>query len=66
MRISVAECAAGQAARHHDLAKPINCMLHRCAGFSILLAYGGDCLTNNAAEWAPRCAPLGKKALLLS
>ena len=50
--------------RHHDLAKAINYMLRRWDGFSLLLAYGRVCLTNNAAERALRCVPLGRKAWL--
>ena len=50
--------------RHHDLAKAINYMLRRWDGFSLFLADGRVCLTNNAAERALRCVPLGRKAWL--
>ncbi len=50
--------------RHHDLAKAINYMLRRWHGFSLFLTDGRVCLTNNAAERALRCVPLGRKAWL--
>jgi transposase len=50
--------------RHHDLAKAINYMLRRWDGFARFLADGRVCLTNNAAERALRCVPLGRKAWL--
>jgi transposase len=50
--------------RHHDLAKAINYMLRRWDGFSRFLTDGRVCLTNNAAERALRCVPLGRKAWL--
>jgi len=50
--------------RHHDLAKAINYMLQRWDGFSLFLTDGRVCLTNNAAERALRCVPLGRKAWL--
>ena len=50
--------------RHHDLAKAINYMLRRWDGFRLFLADGRVCLTNNAAERALRCVPLGRKAWL--
>ena len=50
--------------RHHDLAKAINYMLRRWDGFTRSLGDGRVCLTNNAAERALRCVPLGRKAWL--
>ena len=50
--------------RHHDLAKAINYMLRRWDSFTRFLADGRVCLTNNAAERALRCVPLGRKAWL--
>lgn len=50
--------------RHHDLAKAINYMLRRWGAFTRFLTDGRICLTNNAAERALRCVPLGRKAWL--
>jgi transposase len=50
--------------RHHDLAKAINYMLRRWDAFTRFLVDGRVCLTNNAAERALRCVPLGRKAWL--
>ncbi len=50
--------------RHHDLAKAINYMLRRWDAFTRFLTDGRVCLTNNAAERALRCVPLGRKAWL--
>jgi transposase len=50
--------------RNHDLAKAINYMLRRWDAFSRFLDDGRICLTNNAAERALRCVPLGRKAWL--
>lgn len=50
--------------RHHDLAKAINYMLRRWDAFARFLTDGRICLTNNAAERALRCLPLGRKAWL--
>ena len=50
--------------RHHDLAKAINYMLRRWDAFARFLTDGQICLTNNAAERALRCVPLGRKAWL--
>jgi hypothetical protein len=50
--------------RHHDLAKAINYMLRRWDSFTRFLEDGRVCLTNNAAERALRCVPLGRKAWL--
>jgi transposase len=50
--------------RSHDLAKAINYMLRRWDAFTRFLADGRVCLTNNAAERALRCVPLGRKAWL--
>ena len=50
--------------RNHDLAKAINYMLRRWDAFTRFLDDGRVCLTNNAAERALRCVPLGRKAWL--
>ncbi len=50
--------------RNHDLAKAINYMLRRWPAFTRFLADGRVCLSNNAAERALRCVPLGRKAWL--
>lgn len=50
--------------RNHDLAKAINYMLRRWDAFTHFLTDGRVCLTNNAAERALRCVPLGRKAWL--
>ena len=50
--------------RNHDLAKAINYMLRRWDAFTRFLDDGRACLTNNAAERASRCVPLGRKAWL--
>lgn len=54
---------ARPAVAHHDLAKAINYMLRRWGAFTRFLDDGRVCLTNNAAERALRCVPLGRKAL---
>jgi transposase len=50
--------------RNHDLAKAIKYMLRRWDAFTRFLDDGRVCLTNNAAERALRCVPLGRKAWL--
>ena len=50
--------------RNHDLAKAINYMLRRWPAFTRFLGDGRVCLSNNAAERALRCVPLGRKAWL--
>ncbi len=50
--------------RNHDLAKAINYMLGRRPAFTRFLDDGRVCLSNNAAERALRCVPLGRKAWL--
>lgn len=50
--------------RNHDLAKAINYMLRRWDAFTRFLDNGRVCLSNNAAERALRCVPLGRKAWL--
>ena len=50
--------------RSHDPARAINYMLRRWEAFTRFLADGRICLTNNAAERALRCVPLGRKAWL--
>ncbi len=51
--------------RNHDLAKAINYMLRRWPAFTRFLDDGRVCFSNNAAERALRCVPLGRKAWLL-
>lgn len=50
--------------RNHDLAKACLYMLRRWDAFSRFLDDGRICITNNAAERALRCVPLGRKAWL--
>jgi len=50
--------------RSHDLAKAIGYMLRRWDAFTRFLVDGRICITNNAAERALRCVPLGRKAWL--
>jgi hypothetical protein len=50
--------------RSHDLTKAIKYMLRRWAAFSRFLDDGRVCISNNAAERALRCVPLGRKAWL--
>lgn len=50
--------------RGHDLAKACHYMLRRWHAFTRFLDDGRICLTNNAAERALRCVPLGRKAWL--
>lgn len=53
-----------QLSRNHDLAKAINYMLRRWPAFTRFLDDGRICITNNAAERALRCVPLGRNAWL--
>ena len=48
--------------RNHDLAKAINYMLRRWPAFTRFLDDGTVCITNNAAERAPRGVALGRKS----
>lgn len=50
--------------RNYDLAKAINYMLRRLPAFERFLADGRICISNNAAERALRCVPMGRKAWL--
>ncbi|SDA36954.1 Transposase [Sphingomonas sp. NFR15] len=50
--------------RNHDLAKAINYMLRRWDAFTRFLDDRRVCISNNAAERALRCVPLGRKAWL--
>ena len=50
--------------RSHDLARAITYMLRRWDAFTRFLDDGRICLTNNAAERALRCVPLGRRAWL--
>ena len=50
--------------RGHDLTKACIYMLRRWDAFTRFLGDGRVCLTNNAAERALRCIPLGRKAWL--
>ena len=54
----------GKISRNHDLAKAINYMLRRWDAFTLFLADGRACLSNNAAERTLRCIPLGRKSWL--
>lgn len=54
----------GKISRNHDLAKAINYMLRRWEAFTRFLADGRVCLSNNSAERALRCVPLGRKSWL--
>lgn len=55
---------AAKLSRNHDLTKAINYMLRRWDAFTRFLDDGRICITNNAAERALRCVPLGRKAWL--
>ena len=57
-----AQCA--MLSRNHDLAKACHYMLRRWGAFTRFLGDGRVCLSNNAAERALRCVPLGRKAWL--
>lgn len=54
----------GKLSRGHDLAKAGHYMLRRWESFTRFLDDGRICITNNAAERALRCVPLGRKAWL--
>lgn len=54
----------GKLSRGHDLTKACFYMLKRWDAFTRFLDDGRVCLTNNAAERALRCIPLGRKAWL--
>lgn len=58
------EAQLAKLSRSHDLAKAINYMLRRWPAFTRFLDDGRVCLSNNAAERALRCVPLGRKAWL--
>lgn len=58
------ESQLAKLSRNHDLAKAINYMLRRWPAFTRFLDDGRVCLSNNAAERALRCVPLGRKAWL--
>ncbi len=58
------ELQLAKLSRNHDLAKAINYMLRRWPAFTRFLEDGRVCLSNNAAERALRCVPLGRKAWL--
>jgi len=58
------EAQRAKLSRNHDLAKAINYMLRRWPAFTRFLDDGRVCLSNNAAERALRCVPLGRKAWL--
>jgi len=51
-------------ARGHDLVKAINYMLKRWTAFTLFLADGRVCLSNNAAERGLRGIALGRKSWL--
>lgn len=54
----------GKLSRSHDLTKACLYMLKCWDAFTRFLHDGRICLTNNAAERALRCVPLGRKAWL--
>ena len=54
----------GKLSRSHDLTKACLYMLKRWDAFTRFLDDGRICLSNNAAERALRCIPLGRKAWL--
>lgn len=54
----------GKLSRGHDLTKACFYMLKRWDAFTRFLDDGRICLSNNAAERALRCIPLGRKAWL--
>jgi hypothetical protein len=58
------ELQLAKLSRNHDLAKAINYILRRWPAFTHFLDDGRVCLSNNAAERALRCVPLGRKAWL--
>jgi transposase len=58
------EAQLAKLSRNHDLAKAINYMLRRWPAFTRFLDDGRVCLSNNAAERALRCVPLGRKVWL--
>jgi hypothetical protein len=57
-----AQCAT--LSRNHDVSKACHYMLRRWSAFTRFLDDGRVCLSNNAAERALRCVPLGRKAWL--
>ena len=61
---ALSKAQLAQLSRNHDLAKAFNYMLRRWDAFTRFLDDGRVCLTNNAAERALRCVPLGRKAWL--
>lgn len=58
------EAQLAKLSRNHDLAKACLYMLRRWPAFTRFLDDGRVCLSNNAAERALRCVPLGRKAWL--
>ena len=58
------EAQLSKLSRNHDLTKACLYMLRRWAAFTRFLDDGRVCLSNNAAERALRCVPLGRKAWL--
>jgi hypothetical protein len=52
--------------RHNDVAKAMNYMLKRWDAFARFLDDGRVCLSNNAAERAPRGIALGRKSWLFA
>lgn len=63
LRIYMREQAA-RLSRGHDLVKAINYILKRWPGFTLFLADGRVCLSNNAAERGLRGIALGRKSWL--
>ena len=56
--------ARGKLSRHAEVAKAMDSMLERWPAFTRFLADGRICLSNNAAEPAPRGIALGRKSWL--
>lgn len=52
--------------RDHDLAKAFDYLLNRWPAFTLFLDDGRVCLSNNAAERAPRGIALGRKSWLFA
>lgn len=57
---------AAKLSRGHDLWKACQYMLKRWQAFTAFLGDGRICLSNNTAERALRCVPLGRKAWLFA
>ncbi|MDB5378856.1 MAG: transposase [Rubritepida sp.] len=56
----------GRLSRHNDIARAMDYMLKRWAAFTRFVDDGRICMTNNAAERAPRGVAFGRKAWLFA